>query len=62
MWTGPILESKGMLAVFQKKDNKKKRKEKGQERVKYLKIWPKLYKISKYFEKGQVVACDYHTQ
>ena len=31
-------------------------------RAKYLKIWAKKYKIWKYFEKGQVTACDYHTQ
>ena len=28
----------------------------------YLKIWAKMYKIWKYFEKGQVVAWDYHMQ
>ena len=39
--------------------------EKGQKddkkRVKYLKIWTKMYKIWKCFEKGQVIACDYCT-
>ena len=50
---GPILESKGMRAIFQKK---------GKKRAKYLKIWAKMYKIWKYFEKGQVIACDYRTQ
>ena len=34
MFTGPILESKGMLAIFQKK--------KGQKRTKYFKIWAKM--------------------
>ena len=32
--------------------------EKGQERAKYLKIWAKMYKIGKSFEKGQPHACD----
>ena len=27
-----------------------------------MKIWAKMYKICKYFEKGQVIACDYRTQ
>ena len=40
----PILESKGMHAIFQKKG----------------KIWAKMYNIWKYFEKGQVIAWDYH--
>ena len=38
--TGPILESKGMHAIFQKKGKKK-----WQKRTKYLKIWAKIYKI-----------------
>ena len=42
---GSILESKGMHAIFQKK---------GQKNVK----WVKMYKIWKYFEKGQVIVCD----
>ena len=33
---GPILESKGMLAIFQKK---------GKKRGKYSEIWAKLYNI-----------------
>ena len=33
--------------------------EKGQNRAKYLKISTKLYKIWKYFEKGQPHACDH---
>ena len=33
---GPILESKGMLAIFQKK---------GKKRAKYLEIWAKMYNI-----------------
>ena len=49
----PILEIKGMLAIFS---------EKWQKRAKYLRIWVKMYKIWKYFEKGQPHACDYHTQ
>ena len=35
---------------------------KGATNSKYLKIWAKMYKIWKYFEKGQVTACDYHIQ
>ena len=31
-------------------------------RAKYLKIWAKMHKIWKYFEKGQVIACDYCMQ
>ena len=57
--SGPILGSKGMRAIFQKKGPKKK---KGQKRAKYLKNWAKMYKIWKYFEKGQMIACEYHTQ
>ena len=30
--------------------------------AKYLKIWAKIYKIWKHFEKGQVVECDCHMQ
>ena len=60
----PILESKGMRAIFQKKGKKRVNKnvKKGQKRVKYLKICAKTYKIWKYSEKGQVIACDYRTQ
>ena len=54
---GPILESKGMRAIFQKKGKKKFKK-----RVKYWKISAKMYKIWKYFEKGQVIVCNYYTQ
>ena len=46
-WAGPILESKGMRAIFQKK------------KAKYLKIWAKMYKIWKHFEKGQPHAWDH---
>ena len=35
---------------------------KGQKGAKYLKIWAKMYKIWKYFEKGQVIACNYRMQ
>ena len=43
---GPILESKGMRAIFQKKDKKRtKTVKKEQKRAKYLKIWAKIYKI-----------------
>ena len=43
----PILESKSMGAIFQKK---------------YLKILTKIYKIWKYFEKWHVIACDSYKQ
>ena len=46
---GPILESKGTGAIFQKKG-------------KYLKIWVKFYKIWIYSEKGQVIACNNRMQ
>ena len=50
MVAGPILESKGMCAIFQKKVKK------------MLKNVKKGENIWKYFEKGQVIACDYRTQ
>ena len=30
----------------------------GLKRAKYLKIWAKMYEIGKYFQKGQMIACD----
>ena len=39
----PILESKSMRAIFQKKV--KKILKKGQKMAKYLEIWTKMYKI-----------------
>ena len=54
---GPILESKGMHAIFKKTGKKKFFK-----MAKYLEIWAKMYNIWKYFEKGLVIACDYRTQ
>ena len=39
----PILESKSMRVIFQKKV--KKIFKKGQKMVKYLEIWTKMYKI-----------------
>ena len=56
----PILESKNMCVIFRKKG--KKRFKKGKKKAKYLKIWEKIYKIWKYFEKGQVIVCDYWMQ
>ena len=32
-----------------------------QKRAKYSHIWAKMYEIWKYFEKRQVIVCDYHT-
>ena len=52
MDTGPILESKGMRAIFQKK---------GKKGAKYWKTWARMYKIWKYLEKGQPHACNYRT-
>ena len=40
----------------------RKRAKKCQKWAKYLKIWAKMYKIRKYFEKGQVIMCDYCMQ
>ena len=51
---GPILESQGMRVIFQKKHKENVKK--------YLRIQAKIYKILKYFEKGQVIACHYRTQ
>ena len=51
---------KGMYAIFQKKGKKMLKKDKKVK--KYLKIWAKMYKIGKYFEKGQVITCNYCTQ
>ena len=51
----PILENKDMHVIFQKKGKKNLKREK------YLKIWAKMYKILKYFEKGPVIACNYCT-
>ena len=36
----------------------RKRAKKGQKGVKYLKIWAKMYKIWRYFEKASL-ECDY---
>ena len=52
-FTRPILESKGICAIFQKTGKKKQKMLKW---AKYLKIWAKMYKIWKYFEKGQVIC------
>ena len=46
MCAGPILESKGMHAIFQKNGKKgQKMLKKRQKMAKYLKIWAKMYKI-----------------
>ena len=55
---GPILESKGMLTIFSETAEKSKKNVEEQKRAKYLKIWAKIYKIWKYFEKGQGIAGD----
>ena len=43
---GPILESKGLRAAFQRK---------GQKRAKYLKIWAKMSKFENILKKGSLV-------
>ena len=43
---GSILKRKDICVIFRK-------------RAKYLKIWANMYKIWKYFEKGQSHVCDY---
>ena len=52
-----------LRAYFWKKwnacDFSEKGQKKGQNKTKYLKIWAKMYKIWKYFEKGQPHVCDY---
>ena len=61
--SGPILESKGMHAIFQKKARKRVKKiVKGQKWAKYLKIWAKNAQIRKYSEKQQVIVYNYHMQ
>ena len=53
IFRGSVLESTGMRAIFQKK---------GEKKAKYLKIWAKMYKILKYFEKEQVIVWNYRLQ
>ena len=57
-WSGPILDRACMWLFRKRATNALK----GQKRAKYLKIWAKMYKIRKYFEKGLVIAWDYCTQ
>ena len=53
----PILENKAMYAIFQKKRKEGQQNvKKGQERAKYLKIWAKMYKNWKSFEKGHLIS------
>ena len=59
--SGPILESTGMVKIFQKK--RKKGQKNVNEGQKGQNIWKFGQKyVSKYFEIGLVIACDYHTQ
>ena len=59
----PILDSKGMRAIFQKKGKSRAKKILNRaQKGKYWKVWAKMYKIWKYFQKGQGIACDYRTQ
>ena len=51
---GPILEKKYACDFSEKGP-----KERGQKMTKYLKIWAKMYRTSKYFEKRQLHACNY---
>ena len=48
---GPILKSKSMHAIFQKKS--KTNFKKGQVRQKYLKIWAKCTKFANILKKGR---------
>ena len=43
------------MCDFSEKGRKKEKNVKEQKRAKYLKIWTKMYKIWKYFEKRQVI-------
>ena len=52
-WSGPILESKGMHVIFQKKGKK------GQN---IWKFGQKCIKFDNILKKRQVIACDYCTQ
>ena len=51
LYAGPILESKGMHAIFQKKGKKMLRKDK--KRTKYSKIWQKYTKFENILKKGR---------
>ena len=56
---GPIIESKDMRAIFDKKGKKKARKSlKTAKKGKIFEIQARIYKIRKYFEKWQMIACD----
>ena len=57
--SGPILESTVMHAIFEKGQKNVKKEHK---KIKYLKIWAKMYKMWKHSEKGQAIACDYPTK
>ena len=50
---GAYSRKKGHACDFSEKGQKR------QKRAKYLKIWAKMYKVQKYFEKGQPPACNY---
>ena len=53
MLSGPVLKSKGMCGIFQKKGKKRaKNLKKGQKNVQNLKILKKV----------QAILCDYFTQ
>ena len=53
----------GHVCDFSENQQKKKgKKNNNKKRAKYLKIWANMYKIWKYFKKGRVIVCDYHTQ
>ena len=54
-FAGPILESRDMRAIFQKKGKER------QKWAKYLKIWGKVYKMWKYFEKGSLDSRTHET-
>ena len=57
--SGPLLESKVMCEIFQKKG---KVREKMLKKGKIFENLCKMFKIWDYFEKGQVIVCDYCMQ
>ena len=56
---GPILDSKGMHAIFEEKGKKNVKKGKKVENI--WKFGQNVQNL-KIFEKGQVIACDYYMQ
>ena len=51
--SGPILESKGMTAIFWTQGKKGQKMLKRAKSAKYLKIWAKMYKFENISKKGR---------